>query len=180
MKNIKWLLVILAACLVLTLAACDDSGTEDSYGTDQQSTAAVQSGNAPNFTVLDENGNSVKLSDFYGKPVVINFWATWCGYCVREMPDFDKAYAENPDVVFLMVNVTDGVHETVDKATAFVQEQGFGFDIYFDTQGQATSAYRITGYPTTVFVNANGDVVAKEVGMISYETLIAGLELITD
>ena len=96
------------------------------------------------------------------------------------MPDFNKAYAENPDVVFLMVNVTDGVYETVDKAKAFVAEQGYDFDIYFDVLGEAVEAYGVTGYPTTVFVSANGDVVAKEVGMISYETLIKGLSLIDE
>ena len=140
--------------------------------------AGEQSGSAPDFTVLDAQGNQVKLSDFAGKPVVINFWATWCGYCVQEMPDFDKAAAENPDVVFLMVNATDGVRETVDKAKAFAAEQGYGFDLYFDTQGSATSAYRISAFPTTVFVDANGDVVLQKRGMISYDVLMDGIEMI--
>lgn len=176
MKHIKWTVLALALVLTLSFVACNAGGNTD----EQESTEAQASGNAPDFAVLDENGQRVELSELRGKPVVINFWATWCGYCVKEMPDFNKAYAENPDVVFLMVNVTDGVYETVDKAKAFVLAQGYDFDIYFDVLGEAVEAYGVTGYPTTVFVSANGDVVAKEVGMISYETLIKGLELITN
>lgn len=176
MKRIKWSVLALAVMLALTLVAC--SAGNDAYG--QESTETQASGNAPDFTVLDENGQRVQLSDLQGKPVVINFWATWCRYCVMEMPDFDKAYAEYPDVVFLMVNVTDGVYETVDKAKAFARDQGYAFDIYFDVLGEAVEAYGVTGYPTTVFISANGDVVAKEVGMISYETLISGLSLIDE
>jgi thiol-disulfide isomerase/thioredoxin len=130
--------------------------------------------------VLDKEGNAVQLSDFAGKPVVLNFWATWCGYCKVEMPDFDQAYKEYPDVVFMMIDATDGVYETREKADAYVKEQGFSFPVYYDVSSLAQNAYVISGYPTTVFINAQGDVVAKETGMISYETLIAGIKLITE
>lgn len=167
MRQNKWILILLAFLLVLPLSACS---------TQEQK----PSGTAPDFTVLDADGNEVQLSDYFGKPIVINFWATWCGYCVREMPDFDKAYAAYPDVVFLMVNVTDGEYETMDKAKAYVESEGFAFDVYFDTQAQATMAYRISGYPTTIFVDANGDVVSKRAGMISYDALIQGIKMITE
>ena len=96
------------------------------------------------------------------------------------MPDFDKAYKENPDVVFLRINATDGVYETREKADAYVAAEGFSFPVYYDVSSLAQNAYNLSGYPTTVFINAQGDVVAKETGMISYETLIRGIELITD
>ena len=170
-KYVLWILlgVLLMGSLIgaLSLSGCQRE-TQNPTG----------NGTAPDFCVLDENGNEVRLSDFAGKPVVINFWATWCGYCVREMPDFDKAYEQYPDVVFLMVNATDGVHETKDKAMAYVREQGFDFDVYFDTASEASEAYGITGYPTTVFINADGDVVSKKVGMINYKTLQDGIEII--
>ena len=188
MRKNRWILILLACLLALTLVACDAGDqNEQASSTDQNEQASSTdqseqkpSGTAPDFTVLDANGNEVRLSDFFGKPVVINFWATWCGYCVREMPDFDKAYDAYPDVVFLMVNATDGEYETVEKAKAYVESEGFDFDVYFDTQAQAATAYQITGYPTTIFVDANGDVVAKRVGMISYDTLIQGIDMITE
>ena len=186
MKKYRWLMIALALACVMTLAACGTYGTD--AGQDEQSTqgtqveqdsAAAERGNAPDFTVLDAQGKPVKLSDFYGKPVVLNFWATWCGYCKMEMPDFEKAYQANPDVVFLMVNATDGVYETVDTAKAYVASEGYTFNVYFDVQSQAVNAYGLTGYPTTVFINAQGDVVSKRVGMINYDILSAGIDMIT-
>lgn len=79
---------------------------------------------APDFVVYDSEGNAVQLSDFSGKPVVINFWATWCGYCVKEMPSLQKAYeAYGDEVAFMIINVTDGHKETKEEAFAFVEEK---------------------------------------------------------
>lgn len=135
---------------------------------------------APDFTVLDKDGKEVKLSDFKGKPVVINFWATWCYYCKEEMPDFNKAYEEFPDVQFLMVNATDGVQETKEKAEAYVKEQGFDFEVFFDTNREAVTNYQITGYPATFFVDSKGSLVTYASGMIDYVTLSKGIGMITD
>ncbi len=181
MKYTKQIILALALLLVLTLVSCNKQESEQPHQSDtEQTTEASKQGNAPNFAVLDEDGKRVELTDFYGKPVVLNFWATWCGYCVMEMPDFNKAYGEYPEVAFMMIDATDGVYETVDMAKEFVAAKGYSFDIYFDVLGQAAYAYQVTGYPTTVFIDANGDVVSIQTGMISYETLIEGLELITD
>ena len=80
---------------------------------------------APNFTVYDLNGNEVNLTDFFGKPIIVNFWASWCGPCQMEMPDFNEAYAIYKDEIeFLMVNMTDGSRETVEKASSFITESG--------------------------------------------------------
>lgn len=133
---------------------------------------------APDFTVIDRQGNEVKLSDYVGKPIVLNFWATWCYYCKQEMPDFNKAYKDYPDVNFVMVNVTDGVYETVDTAKTYVDKNGFEFDILFDTEGNAVDAYEVTGYPTTYFIDASGNPVAYASGMIDYNTLVSGIDMI--
>ena len=134
---------------------------------------------APNFTVLDVNGNEVKLSDFRGKPVVLNFWATWCYYCKSEMADFNQAYYKYPDIQFLMVNATDGVYETIASAKKYVAQEGYDFDVFFDTKEEAVNAYYVTGFPTTYFIDANGRLVARAVGMIDLETLEVGIGMIT-
>jgi len=133
---------------------------------------------APDFTVLDNDGKEVKLSDFKGTPVVLNFWATWCYYCKEEMPDFDMAFKNYPDVKFLMINATDGVQETMTKAKNYVSEQNFKFDVYFDTKLDAVNTYNITGFPTTIFIDANGNIVTGASGMLDYDTLTKGIEMI--
>ncbi len=125
---------------------------------------------APNFTVTDINGNKVKLSDFKGKPVVINFWTTWCTYCKIEMPDFDDMYKEYPDIQFIMLNTTDG--DTVETAKAFIEDNEYSFPIFFDSENyDASKVYNITSYPQTVFIDKDGNISSHRIGMMTLETL---------
>ena len=133
---------------------------------------------APDFTVLDENGKAVNLSDYKGRPVVINFWATWCYYCKEEMPDFNEAYKKYPEIQFLMINATDGVSETVESAKKFIEQHNYEFDVFFDTEYDAIDTYGVTGYPTTFFVDADGNLVAKGNGMLNLATLEKGIAMI--
>lgn len=136
--------------------------------------------NAINFTVTDKDGNKVNLSDFFGKPIVLNFWASWCPPCKKEMPDFNEVYQEfNEKVIFLMINVTDGQRETVEKAKQYVEDMGYSFPVYFDTEDDASYNYGITSIPTTIFIDEKGDIVAGSQGAISKETLLKGIELIS-
>ena len=132
------------------------------------------------FTVYDKNLDKVELEDSIGKPIVVNFWATWCYYCKVEMPDFEEAYKEHSDVVFMMVNCTDGVQETVDIASGFIAEEGYTFPVYYDIDIDAVQKYEISSYPTTFFIDKNGDVVKKHVGMITPGLLEIYIDMITD
>lgn len=135
----------------------------------------------PDFTVYDADGNPVQLSDFRGKPVVLNFWASWCGPCKSEMPDFDaKAKELDGKVVFMMVNLTDGYQETVDSASAFIQEQGYDFPVYYDTDLSAAQAYGVSSVPVTYFIDAEGYGVGRAMGAIDAAYLQTGINMILE
>ena len=110
---------------------------------------------------------------------MLNFWATWCYYCKSEMADFNRAYANNPEVQFLMVNATDGKRETVASAKKYIEQNGFDFDVFFDVNGDAMDTYGITSFPTTYFIDKDGNLIARGVGMLDYETLEKGIDMIT-
>ena len=150
------------------------SDTEDptSEGTETQDPVDL----APDFTVYDENGAEVKLSDYYGRPIVVNFWATWCSPCKREMPAFDSMYEKyGEDVVFLMVNLTAYMGDTREKADAVIEEGKYTFPVYYDTSGNAVDTYGIRGIPMTLFIDAEGNLVTYANASLSAELLETGL-----
>ena len=134
---------------------------------------------APDFSFQDSSEGIYSLSDFRGKPVILNFWATWCGYCKMEMPDFDEKYKQyGDDVHFLMVNVTDGNQETVETASAFVAEEGYSFPVYYDTTLEAAMSYPTSGLPVTFIIDAEGAVIAWQQGMMTAENLQKGIDMV--
>lgn len=134
---------------------------------------------APDFTVQDASGNSVKLSEMEGKPLVLNFWASWCPPCKKEMPDFDHVYAELGDEVnFMMVNLTDGRRETKEKALEYITQQEFSFPVYYDVDRNAAYTYGVRSIPTTIFIDSEGYLVTGAEGTIAEEVLRYGISLI--
>ena len=130
------------------------------------------------FTVVDGNGKPVKLSDYVGKPIVLNFWASWCGPCKSEMPEFQQVFADmGEQVQFLMVNAT--ANDTMADAKAFINQYGYTFPVVFDTQGNAMHTFGVDAFPTTFFLDKTGTVAGYAVGMLSKETLLKGIDIIT-
>jgi len=136
---------------------------------------------ALDFTVYDKEGNKVNLSDLYGKPIIINFWATWCPYCVEEMPLFEEKYKEyGEEINFLMIDSVDGNMETKEKGEKFIEDKGFSFPVYFDTDEDASYTYQAYSLPTTVFINADGYIVAYQPGMLTPDMMQKGIDLILE
>lgn len=186
----KGLLLICIGLAFLAFVSCNSLGRQEpgttatatsttEYNAGGDSTVETEANPAPDFMVLDHDGNSVKLSDFKGTPVVLNFWASWCPPCKSEMPDFNetcKTY-ENK-VQFMMVNLTDGDRETLESAKAFLDEQEYTFPVFFDTKSEAANAYDVYSIPTTFFIDAEGNVVAYASGAIDSNTLQKGINMI--
>jgi peroxiredoxin len=113
---------------------------------------------APDFTLNTLDGEQVSLSDFRGQPVIINFWATWCGPCRIEMPEFQEAFAEhqNDGLIVLGVNLTE--RDSVDAVPGFMEEFGLTFPVVLDEGGDVANTYKVFGQPASIFVNEAGEV----------------------
>lgn len=134
---------------------------------------------APDFTVYNVDGTQVHLSDYHGKPVVLNFWASWCGPCKSELPDFEAAFKEYGDQIqFMMINLTDGTKETMESASSLIEEQGYTFPVFYDTTYNAAGQYVNSGIPITYFIDAEGNFVAYGQGALDAETLQSGIDML--
>jgi peroxiredoxin len=117
---------------------------------------------APDFTLPQLNGESLTLSDFRGKPTIINFWASWCPPCRQELPALQAAYdAHRDEIGFIAVDVK----EEPGTVNSFIKELGLSFPVTFDLDGQVSDvSYEVRGLPTTIFIDVNGVVAARHVG----------------
>lgn len=123
------------------------------------------------FTLEDLDGNMVSLSDFKGKKIFINFWATWCPPCKAEMPDIEKLYQETKDgdLVILAVNIGD------DKRTVqdFITKNKYSFKVLLDTDSKVGELYQASSIPTSYFVDTEGYLDDGRVGAMTLETMKA-------
>lgn len=177
--------------LVLALAAgCAPSVPEQSNNAPGQASAdsskptseqkqpviGLNIGNlAPDFTLTLDDGKSIKLSDLRGKPVFLNFWATWCPWCKLEMPDIQKIYDEKHNVEIIAIDVK----ESPMKVRSFIEPREFTFPIGYDSTGDIATLYMATGLPTSYAIDAKGIIRYQIQGATNYAQLrqwFAGLE----
>lgn len=125
--------------------------------------------NAPNFTLETMDGDSVSLVDYKGKGVLINFWASWCGPCRREMPAIERRYQKYKDSGFAVLAVNVGESEV--SARGFVRSQQLSFPILLDREKQVTKLYHVGSLPHSVFIKPDGTIAKIVIGEMN-DTII--------
>ena len=124
---------------------------------------------APDFTLTDINGNDVTLSKLKGKKVMLNFWATWCPYCVKEMPDLNKIYNENKEE---LVIIGIDVGEDTKIVNEFLKENNVDYPIVFDVNGRVALKYNAhISLPTSYIIDEEGIVKGSQLGMMTYDQM---------
>lgn len=157
----------------------DEANIQEEAENETESEAKNEKILAPDFAVYDADDNKVMLSDFIGKPIVLNFWASWCPPCKSEMPGFNTVYEEmGDDIVFMMIDLVNGQRETKELGEKYIAEQGFTFPVYYDTDGDADYTYGISYIPTTLFIDSDGFLVTGAQSAIDEATLRRGIGFI--
>lgn len=128
---------------------------------------------APNFRLEDLNGNMVELADLRGHPVVLNFWATWCVFCVSEMPSLQRL-ADSFGSQLAVVGVNVG--QSPATANAFAQNEQIGYPLVLDSRGDVTREYQVYAMPSTFILDSEGVIRVLRYGTIVPPDLIAALE----
>ena len=158
--------IVIVIAILLALSGCSRDREEDPV----QATEAENAENkVADFTVFDENGEMTSLyNKLLEKPVIVNFWATWCPPCKSEMPAFEALYGEyGDDIEFMMVNLTDGQRDTEDKVIEFISDNEYNFPVYYDKKMNAAHVYNVQSIPTTIFINADGSLFDIHTGALS-------------
>ena len=155
----------LAYNMLLGAASPTRSGTTGTSSQTTASTAYLKDYDATVYTADGEPASLTQIAD--GKPLVMNFWATWCPYCVQEMDDYQQIVDEYGDQVsFAFIDVADGQRETVEDGSSWLKEQGYRLPDFYDTDLSATRTFGATNLPTTVIVTSDGEVKSVKAGAI--------------
>lgn len=111
---------------------------------------------APDISLQDTNGKIVTLSDLKGTPIMLNFWASWCPPCRREMPAMQNAYTQYREEGFVILAINATNQDNLNAASEFISDHGLTFPILLDTYGQASNDYKVRSLPTSFFIDQNG------------------------
>ena len=129
------------------------------------------------FTLKDSHGNDVTLSDYKGKTVVLNFFATWCTYCKMELPSLEEINNTRDDIViFLVATPNIGNEGSKEYIESFMEENGYSMTVLYDETGEVVSKYNVSGLPTSFFFKPDGSVLGYVPGYVEESSLISILE----
>ena len=162
----------------LSSTETQEEATEAESESEEEEEAAEEVKTIPaiDFTLKDQYGNTHTLSDYKGKTVFLNFWATWCSPCRAEMPDIQKLYEEfqqeEEDIVILGVAAPNlGREKSEEGIKGFLEENGYTYPVVMDTDAEAFQAYGINSFPTTFMIDKDGNVFGYIPGQLSEETM---------
>ena len=130
---------------------------------------------APELQLENLAGEQVRLSDLRGRPVMINFWAAWCGFCRIELPEMQEVYESYRDQGFTILAVD--VQDERAEVQSFVEELGLTFPVLLDSRGEVSRSYRIRGLPTSYFVDQDGVIIGRELGPVDKGWMIEHLAM---
>lgn len=130
---------------------------------------------APDFELKTLDGETVRLSDYKGKRVMLNFWATWCPPCRAEMPDMEK-FKRDKDVKILAVNLL-GTEASLENVQKFVDELKLTLTIPLDEKSAISNQYQIVAYPTSFMIDSNGRIQSVVMGAMNYDFMVQGFEM---
>ncbi len=122
---------------------------------------------APDFELKSLDGKTVKLSDYRGKKVILNFWATWCPPCKAEMPDIQKYYNEADDNVEILAVNIDPQYDV----KKFVRDANVTFPVLLDSKDEVNTLYRILTIPTTYFIDGEGIIRSKYLSVMTTDII---------
>ena len=172
----KFITATLIASLLISYSSSSISAEKSEKPKTETLTRVPGSPAAPDFNLEDQNGNFVKLSDHKGKVVIVNFWATWCPPCRKEMPSMQRAWEvlRADDIEMLAINVG----EDSDVIFAFTAEYPVEFPLLMDKTSSVTRQWRVRGLPSTYVVDPDGKIVYQAIGSREWDadTLIKEIQ----
>lgn len=177
MKNRKVLILSIIFIFIMGGAVVGYNYLKNNYNIDLEE-ENIDKIKSPDFKVYDINDKEVNLSDYKGKNLVINFWASWCPPCKYEMPYFQNATNKykNKNIEILMLNLTDGERETVDSAKKYMKENNFDMNLLFDKDFNGAKAYQVQGIPRTIFIDEEGYIIKDHTGAIEQDILYDNID----
>ncbi|SDZ93898.1 Peroxiredoxin [Thalassobacillus cyri] len=152
----------------------EDTAVENEAASGEGEVGLEKGQKAPDFELKTLEGETVKLSDYRGKKVMINFWATWCPPCRAEMPDMQKFY-ENEDIEILAINLTQ-TESSRDDVGKFVDEFGLTFPVLMDENVAVANQYQIKPIPTSYFIDSEGYIQYVALGAMNYDLMLQQYE----